>query len=435
MRHPNVSRASRFALCAFMAGFAGAGAHAQFAGAGLSARAASPADALGPYVVMGYNDLGMHCMNDDFSEIVVLPPFNTLHAQVIRRGLEPEIMTSDVTVRYWVPSNTESASKTNFWRYAPAIFGVSLAPNIGLTGNGLAGTMAPSAGGDWVVTGIPITPTEDSGRENPYPLATISVVRNNAEIARTQAVVPVSTELSCNICHNTPGVSPATAILRSHDTLHGTHLEAAKPVLCAQCHASNALGAPGQPGLPNLSSAMHTAHATRMAPAANLESVCYSCHPGIRTACQRDIHLSGGMRCSACHGEMSDVGNPARRPWIDEPSCGSCHTRPGFDFEEPGKLFRDSRGHGGVQCATCHGSPHAITPTVTPIDNLQAISLQGHPGTIDTCAVCHTQTPTEPFFHRIHEGESAGAAPGRADRADMSRLLKASLEGDSHEAR
>ncbi|TWT41916.1 hypothetical protein RAS1_30400 [Phycisphaerae bacterium RAS1] len=41
-----------------------------------------------PYVVFGYNDLGMHCMNAHFSEIMVLPPFNTLHAQVIRRGTD-----------------------------------------------------------------------------------------------------------------------------------------------------------------------------------------------------------------------------------------------------------------------------------------------------------------------------------------------------------
>ena len=30
------------------------------------------------YVVLGYNDLGMHCMNQDFSQLCILPPFNTL---------------------------------------------------------------------------------------------------------------------------------------------------------------------------------------------------------------------------------------------------------------------------------------------------------------------------------------------------------------------
>ncbi len=48
-----------------------------------------------PFVVLGYNDLGMHCMNQDFSQLCILPPFNNLHAQVIdRRGEEPRIASS-----------------------------------------------------------------------------------------------------------------------------------------------------------------------------------------------------------------------------------------------------------------------------------------------------------------------------------------------------
>jgi len=45
------------------------------------------------YVVMAYNDLGMHCMNKDFSEICVLPPANTFRATVLRRGSSPELIT------------------------------------------------------------------------------------------------------------------------------------------------------------------------------------------------------------------------------------------------------------------------------------------------------------------------------------------------------
>lgn len=247
-------------------------AHAEDAADASRMGGAGPsADAPGTHVVFGYNDLGMHCMNDEFSSLVVLPPFNTLHAQVIRRGAEPHIVTSGVTVRYWIPANTDAAGKTNFWRYSQALFGADLAPNVGLAGSKLAGTMTPTASRDWSVVGIPLTPTDDDGRENPYPLATIAVIPNGAEVARTQAVVPVSTEISCNLCHNAPGVSPAVDILRAHDRMHATNLEASQPVLCAQCHASNALGAPGQPGLPNLSSAIHTAHAPRMAPAQGLQ--------------------------------------------------------------------------------------------------------------------------------------------------------------------
>jgi len=356
-----------------------------------------------PMVVFGYNDLGMHCMNDDFSEIMVLPPFNTLHAQVIRRGEEPDIMTSDVVVRYVLPRVTQAAGRSNFWKYPQAVFGPAPAPNVGLAGARLAGTLSPTGDNDWAVIGIPIIQTEDTGRENPYSLATITVTQGSTVVARTQAVVPVSTEMTCILCHNTPGISTASDILQRHDTLHGTNLVAQKPVLCASCHGSNALGLPGDPSLHNLSRAMHGAHASRMGPAGELTEVCYACHPGVRTQCQRDVHFSHGLTCSGCHGDMNDVAAPTRNPWLDEPRCGSCHTRPGFDFEQPGTLFRNSIGHGSVHCSACHGSPHAITPTVTEADNVQAIALQGHAGVIDTCAVCHTTTPSEPFFHSVDD--------------------------------
>jgi hypothetical protein len=54
-----------------------------------------------PYVVLGYNELGMHCMNQDFSEICILPPFNTLRAQVILRNHDsPQVVTSSLDVQF-----------------------------------------------------------------------------------------------------------------------------------------------------------------------------------------------------------------------------------------------------------------------------------------------------------------------------------------------
>jgi len=365
----------------------------------LTSRSSGPLDVTTPYAVMGYNDLGMHCMNSDYSEIMVLPPFNNLHAQVIRRGTEPEIIDSDVTVRYTIPDNTHSADKSNFWDFPQPLLG-NPAPNVGLTGNRMAGTMVPTAGRDWVATGIPIVPIDDLGRESPYSLSSISVIRNGQVVGRTRAVVPTSTEMSCNLCHNTPGISTASDILTAHDALHNTTLMAQRPVLCASCHSDNALGLPGQPGVSSLSAAMHSAHAPRMGQV-NLSVDCYACHPGVRTQCQRDVHLSNNLTCTNCHGTMAAVGNPARRPWIDEPRCSDCHHVPGHQYEQPGKLFKESIGHSGVQCMACHGSPHAITPTVTAADNIQANLLQGHSGVINTCSVCHTQQPTESFFHRV----------------------------------
>ena len=365
--------------------------------------------ASGSYVVLGYNDLGMHCLNQDFSQFMVLPPYNNLYAQVISRsGEDPHLVSSGVTVSYTIPSNTHSADKTNFWNFVQALLGVNPAPNVGLTGNGLAGNMKPSGDNDWLATGIPITPVLDNGQTNPYPLATITVKTSGGQqVASTQAVVPVSWEMRCDLCHGGQGGKvTAKNILQSHDRLHGTNLMAARPVVCGSCHAQPELGLSGQPGLPNLSRAMHHAHASRMG-MVSLTNECYACHPGPETQCFRDVHLSHGLTCKTCHKSMTAVANPKRTPWVDEPRCGStaCHHVPGHQYEQPGVLYKRSKGHHSVHCEACHGSPHAITPTVVPVDNVQAIAVQGHPGTIDTCKVCHGSTPDEPFPHTLSGGD------------------------------
>lgn len=366
----------------------------------IDAISAEAAQASPSMVVFGYNDLGMHCMNDDFSEICVLPPANTLRATVIDRSEnDPKIRTSGIVVSYVVPGNTQSATKTNFWQYAPALFGSNLPDNIGLTGNGLAGLMQATIDRDFEATAIPITPITDAGIVDPYQLAQITVSRNGTPVNSTQAVIPVSWEMRCDNCHSrTRTQSVAHLILKSHDRLHGTNLVNEKPVLCARCHADNALGAPGQPGVSNLSLAMHKAHIERFGKFPP-KDLCYSCHPGPQTQCLRDVHKENGLTCQSCHGGMKDVANATRRPWIDEPKCGDCHNVPGHQYEEPGKLFRDSKGHNGVKCIACHGSPHAITPSQNPRDNLQAVALQGSAGPISKCSVCHRDPPEHAFNH------------------------------------
>ena len=359
------------------------------------------------HVVIAYNDLGMHCMQRDFSRLLILPPYNTVQAVVIQRGNNPDIVReggSDYSLDYTIPSNTRSADKTNWWIYQEALLGLTTPPDIGLAGNGLSGQLHPLGDGRWDVVGIPITPLNDMGIDDPYPLATLTLRAQGTVVAKTQTVVPVSWEISCSICHTEPGVPVELDILRDHDRLHGTTLEANQPSFCAGCHADPALGAPGQPGISTFSSAMHGAHASRL----NLlppdfDNACYSCHPGQRALCQRDVHSANGVVCVDCHGSMADVGDPARTPWVDEPRCVTCHARPGFDFEQPGQLYRNSFGHGGVACFACHGSPHAMTPAVTERDNLQSIRLQGSAGPLNQCIVCHTVQPEDSFFHSVED--------------------------------
>jgi hypothetical protein len=54
-------------------------------------------------------------------------------------------------------------------------------------------------------------------------------------------------------------------------------------------------------------------------------------------------------------------------------------------------LYRVSKGHGGVFCEGCHGATHGIWPNKNPNanDNIAAVQLQGHTGTITECSVCH----------------------------------------------
>ena len=367
----------------------------------LSAQLIEPIDQKakdGEYLIVGWNDLGMHCANQDFQNICVLPPFNNVTAQVIKKGNAttlPEIITAGMSVSYEIPGNTYSVGKTNFWSYEDQIFGVSLPDNIGLTGVGLSGQMQPDAD-HFKVEGIPITPYTDANllTEDPYQLALLMLYDdNNTLLASTQPVVPVSNEINClsSGCH-----SSEADILDEH-TNEGGFDPNNTPILCAACHSSNALGTPGVPGLGSLSEVIHDKHKDKT-------NDCYKCHPGPNTQCHRDVMHTAGMVCQDCHGSITEVAESikeGRIPWFEEPSCGSTNCHGANYAEEPGKLYRNSKGHGGLYCSACHGSPHAILPTENERDNTQNIALQGFAGTLRRCELCHGIVPSGPGPHGI----------------------------------
>jgi hypothetical protein len=351
------------------------------------------------YVVLSWNDLGMHCANKDFSGLVVLPPYNNLTSQVIKKGTastKPQVVTSGISVTYEVPGNTTSANKTNFWQYAKALFGVDLPLNIGLKGKGLTGNMDALAG-YFIAEGIPITPYTDADliNEDPYQLALVKAYDiNNNLIGQSTPVIPVSGEINCvsSGCH-----SSEQSILNKHPREKDFDPNK-KPILCAKCHASNALGTTGLKDVKNLSFIIHDKHKDKT-------SDCYKCHPGPKTKCFRDIMATKGMTCQNCHGSMYNVAKTienGRRPWLDEPKCGSSNCHGPNYAENTGKLYRQSKGHGGVYCSGCHGSPHAIVPTRDGTrDNANNIALQGYKGVLKECKVCHTVMPTAPGPHNF----------------------------------
>lgn len=365
--------------------------------------------ATGAYILLGWNDLGMHCYNGDFQDLAVLPPYNTLWAQVIKRGNPPEIIVQGVRVQYAFPDNTTSANKSNFWEYAPELFNVNLPDNVGLTGKGLTGVMDPKSD-HYVAEGIPLTEFSDSAPTTPQPYQQALLVAREsatgAQLASLTVVAPVSTEMHCDYCHaagEEPGgnqVRVGLNILATHDDEEETNLLNQTPVLCANCHASNALGMSGNPSLPSLSEAMHDKHADEVP---NTLDGCYSCHPGPTTRCLRDVMSrtvsssldpTRKMNCIDCHGTMETVSkNP--NPWLNEPRCDTCHPATAtHDYSQDQALYRMSKGHGGVYCEGCHDSTHAIAASSEPADGLKFIQLQGFNDTLTTCTVCHLSTPS-----------------------------------------
>lgn len=392
------------------------------------------------YVVLAWNNLGMHCYNPDFSNLAILPPYNTLMAQVIKVDEPPQIITSGVIVDYSFPQNTYSAGvagqpdKTNFWQFEQALYGVTTAPNVGLTGKGLSGTMDLAKDGAYFIAeGIPLTDVRDLdvAMMSPYPFQEALITVRDASqpttvLAQLTVVAPVSTELSCANCHAdnadatkrypiTPTGKVETNILAIHDYLNSknysqylannpdllakTPLLSHQPVNCDWCHGSNATGAPVVGQIKNLSNAIHGHHNPTNAPDITPDTAgCYNCHPGPVTQCLRDtMSQNFAMNCTNCHGDITVVAQN-QNPWLVEPKCGNdgCH---GAGYDTTQALFRQSTGHGGLYCEACHDSTHAIAPSREVNDTIKFLQLQGHPGTLRDCNVCHLTEPAGRFVH------------------------------------
>jgi hypothetical protein len=319
------------------------------------------------YRVLAANDLGMHCVDADFSVFSILPPFNVVNAQVVATDTSgnPSLLDSSaVTLRYSPVAdaagsiNSRSVGKTNFWQYAARAYGADLAPGQGLKGLYMPGDASTpeqttfawkAAEALFRAEGIPIFPVDDAGNVNRYPLMRITATdrASGQSLATLDVVLPVSEETTCSDCHATGGAAASAAdiqwssasdievqsrenVLLLHDRRNGTALMAARPVLCASCHYSAALDLSGtgpsgtQVGRATMSAAMHDYHSDKMKDAsgaplfdrwlaqgesqpAPASQSCYLCHPGKSTQCLRGA-MTDQVTCQNCHGNMSAVG-------------------------------------------------------------------------------------------------------------------------------
>lgn len=422
------------------------------------------------YVLLAWNDLGMHCISDSDPWFVILPPGNTLEALLIKRGEAPELVSKEVELTYAVEEGYRNpASHVDFWKYAESTFGKKIEKNTGLSGNGLAGQFRYNTDrSSFIAEGIPVTPYKDNGAYNPYPLFTVEAKdRETGEVlASTNVVTPVSTEMGCRNCHeggwrmkDVAGIDATTSsnILAVHDHLERTNLleqaRRGKPKLCQSCHADAALGSPGKEELLNFSAAMHGWHANYM-PYDDARS-CVLCHPAKKqgnTQCARGFHNTIGMTCVNCHGSMQEHGlallkaeksksgsrrlmahlrpvhvdsveriNP-RLPWIQEPDCLTCHkgfqkpvkNATGFNVwnKEVSGLYRMRTGEGGIRCEACHGSTHAVYPAQNPYrknrDNIQPMQYAGLPYPIGSNLTCEVCHTTKMEGSIHHENMEHG---------------------------
>ena len=430
------------------------------------------------FTLFAWGELGMHCMDEDYATFSLLPPHNTLKAQLIVKGPSPRIVSEGVTVTYEALAkddgsiNTSSSNKSNFWQYADKLFpGVTLQNDVGLEGKATQNTTPEAMDYNasynlFVAEGIPTIPIDDAGNEDEYPLVkVVAKNKNGTVLAETVTTLAVSSEMSCAKCH-TDNASVRMDVLIKHDHLHPNAVrdhnatlqakgyvydtaglaptaQGGTPILCAACHASNALPGTGIAGIKPLTEAIHHAHVSKKLPGESKtlndsrnRNACYACHPGESTKCLRgamghavDENGTSLIQCQSCHGTMEVVARHSRQGWIDEPKCQACHQqgqryttavtdmnagtlRSALDLRfgtekipdsNETKLYKHSLGHGGVACSACHGSQHAIYPSTVEDENRQSIDHQGYKGTIRECGVCHAnKVPTTTFDKGPH---------------------------------
>ena len=480
-----------------------------------------PAYAATNYTLLGWSAEGMHFMDNDYSVFAIHPPGNTLHAQIVELidGAQARLLTNPAAVGITVTfeavgdadgsTNSTSRGKSNFWDYALPLFGSNLAPDAGF-GSSMPGPtnipqpMTFSTNYNWFTAeGIPVTPYDDNGKFNPYPLFRLVAKRGATVLTNIDVVVGVSDEMDCRICHasgSTTTAVPAAGwvydpdpdrdyrlnILRLHDEHQATNPAYAtalaaqaynaagllatvrvnnKPILCAKCHFSTVMPGSGFGSIKPLTQAIHIQHASVIDPrdgqvldSETNRATCYTCHGGATTHFLRGAMGNAdtttgqqAIQCQSCHGKMVQVGATNRVGWRSLPNCQACHVgdalntingqirfttalsngvlrtpandRFATDANAPSNgfsMFQFSRGHGNLMCSACHGPAHAESPSSVRNDNVRSLQVQGHPGVMAECTVCHGSQALTPGNgpHGMHphdyawaDGSQAGSHP------------------------
>jgi len=218
-------------------------------------------------------------------------------------------------------------------------------------------------------------------------------------------------EEPCYQCH--PG--------RRSDCLRGAMANGG--MLCQDCHGSmEQVGndftrnvTPDNPGAFELGGDFYTNADQPRVPWAN-EPGCGSCHTGDAVdnmSGHADVMVNPGNSAGATDGirllQAYLTNDPKATPIVptnkrfaenvitaENPAVIAAAQEAGTDPADDPRvgspmLYRVSTGHEGIFCEACHGATHGIWPNKNPEanDNVAAVQLQGHRGTITECSTCH----------------------------------------------
>src|SRR5579864_2447795 len=163
-----------------------------------------PAAATPHWTVIAWNDLGMHCMDYDYSVFGNLPPFNNLHVQLIDNTGKLVRSQTGYTITYQGMKDptgsvtVTSSPHTNFWQYVLPLFGLSPAPDVGLLGQAMPGTTNTQQALQtfdttyyyFGATGIPLVPVDNKGATNNYPMMRVIAKNATGSLATTVTDLP-----------------------------------------------------------------------------------------------------------------------------------------------------------------------------------------------------------------------------------------------------
>ena len=366
----------------------------------------------GDNVVLAFNDLGMHCADLGSYPFSILPPFNTVNAQVVRRGTtgvnRPLILNDTmVALQYSAASSANDpvgagsinstsqnyppgalaadaiVRKTDFWDnfdgtnsivelLFPGLFpvadeGLQTLANYepgNAHGRYMPGIDDPYYNNDpqafsgydgsktwFTAQGIPMTSIDDTGRFNSYPLIRVQAVDlgTGNVVATTDAVAPVSTEVDCRDCHALGEVG-ADALAR-----------AAGPVFVP---AATSDRVDVEAAAKHNILALHDyQHATSFV-TDNQPVLCASCH-----------------RSNA----LADVGGPGGVPGISNMSAVMHGFHGRLQVDETGQLIRDGAGEPIlIDPPNMAGSELPLIPTGDGIP-MEQNCFNCHPGKITQC--------------------------------------------------